>query len=88
MQLQIYTGFAQIKLMVYTEAAQKILSSLSALYSYKDIIAVLHREVEGAVVAVVEGRRCPSQVGRNLDQELTFALVEPFVPEAGCTCHP
>lgn len=88
MQPQIYTGFAQIKLMVYTEAAQKILSSLSALYSCKDIIAVLHREVGDAVVAVVEGRRCPSQVGRNLDQELTFALVEPFVPEAGCTCHP
>jgi hypothetical protein len=72
MQPQIYTGFAQIKLMVYTEAAQKILSSLSALYSCKDIIAVLHREVGDAVVAVVEGRRCPSQaaITNKINQQI------------------
>lgn len=54
-----------------------------------DFTVVLHREVEDAVAAAVEGQHCPSLVGKNLDQEwMTFVLVDPSVPEAGCTCHP
>lgn len=54
-----------------------------------DFTVVLHREAEDVVAAAVEGQHCPSLVGKNLDQEwMTFVLVEPSVPEAGCTCRP
>lgn len=57
----------------------------------QEIIAALNREAVDAVGVAAEGPHCPYPADMSSDQgwmSSVLVLVEAFVPEACCTCHP